>query len=722
MRRSIARSALTEPLTEDQGLTQAEAVARLARHGPNSIVETPPRPWAQLIRDTARDPMIWFLVATGVLYGVLGQVAEAVTLFASIVPLVGMDAYLHRRTQASTESLSSRLATTATVLREGQPLTVPASTVVPGDLVVVASGEPFPADGLVVSARDVQADESTLTGEAYPVRKTPLAIVPPGGDDVAIPWANWGLAGTRVLTGRACIRVVLTGGKTLYGEIVRSAIGGRGKGRTALQVGVGNLVAVLTIAAAVLCVGLAFVRLRQGFGWLDAIVSAATLGVAALPEEFPVVLAVFLGVGVYRLARRQALVRRAVSVENIGRVTCICSDKTGTLTEGRLRLADLLPCGVGADELLRVAALASRPETGDPLDQAIAEAAAARNIRPEGERQATFPFTEDRRRETAVVRDEDGRLVVATKGSPETILALTSLSEPERATWLARVEELATGGRKVLACAYRELDSSWAGGEPDRQLGFVGLCAFEDPVREGVREAVTRCRSAGIRIVMVTGDHPVTARAVANQIGLGAGAPVITSASDLDERIASGSRELSRVDVVARALPSQKLALVEALRRAGHVVAVTGDGVNDVPALQAADVGIAMGGRGTRSAREASAIVLLDDNFRTIVDAVAEGRQLFRNLQAAFQYLFMVHIPLVLTATLIPLAGYPLLYLPVHVVWLEAVIHPTALLVFQELPTKGELIASPRDGFFSRRDWLVVAATGALLTVVIMLA
>jgi Ca2+-transporting ATPase len=728
MQRPVPRAALTDVLGDDRGLDPEEAEARLSAYGPNDIVETPGNPWMTLARDTARDPMIWFLVGTGVLYWFLGQVAEAVTLLVSIAPLVGMDAYLHRRTRASTEGLMSRLAVQANVVRGGVLALVPARELVPGDLVAVSAGEPFPADGIVVRAVQPQVDESALTGEAFPVRKVPLVSAPAGAEnpEIAVSAEHWGFAGTRVLAGRAQVRIVYTGGETLYGEIVRSALG-EGRGRTALQSAVTNLVAVLLVAAAAMCAGLAFVRLRQGHGWLDAVVSAATLAVAALPEEFPVVLTVFLGVGVYRLARRQALVRRAVSVENIGRVSCICSDKTGTITEGRIRLGQLLPAdAISEERLLLLAALASRPDTGDPLDEAVLSAAAGKALATSAGRttRAVFPFTEERRRETVVLEDQAGRTVVVTKGSPETILALTSLTQAERAGWLERVESLAAGGRKVIACAVRELDQAWAGGEPDRDLCFVGLCAFEDPVRPGVSDAISRCRQAGIRVIMVTGDHPLTAGAVAREIGLGDGAPTVVSGEEIAARLVGGCAALAGVDVVARAFPAHKLGLVKALQAGGEIVAVTGDGVNDVPALQAADVGIAMGGRGTRSAREVSAIVLLDDNFRTIVDAVAEGRQLFRNLKLAFQYLFMVHIPLVLTATLIPLAGYPLLYLPIHIVWLEAVIHPTALLVFQELPHQDAERAVPPRGarFFSRRDWIVVATTGALLTVVIMLA
>jgi Ca2+-transporting ATPase len=530
---------------------------------------------------------------------------------------------------------------------------------------------------------------------------------------------HWGFAGTRLLTGRVELRVTHVGGETLYGEIVRSALAGR-HARTPLQSAVSGLVATILAGALMTCVVLAAIRLRQGHGWLDAVLSAVTLAVAALPEEFPVVFTFFLGVGVYRLARRHALVRRAVAVEAIGSVTCICSDKTGTLTEGRLALAHTVPAAGTSDRrLVQVAALAARSGSGDPLDAALLAAAGPGEP---AQRLATFPFTEDRRREAAVLRLGDGSCVAVVKGAPETVLQLCPLDAAAAATWRERIGEFASAGHKVIACAQQRLsESAWLGGEPQRGYELAGVLAFEDPVRAGVREAVQTCQDAGIRVVMVTGDHPATALAVAREIGLGGGRPLVAAADDAGE---TGTTRWERADVIARAVPSQKLEIVRALQARGEVVAVTGDGVNDVPALQAADVGIAMGERGTRSAREVAAIVLLDDNFRTIVQAIAEGRQLFRNLQLSFAYLLMVHIPLVLSAAIVPLAGYPLLYLPIHIVWLELIIHPTALLVFQELPASARLTPESRPvhrRFFGTRALLAIGAVGAAVTVVVVM-
>jgi len=701
-------------LNADRGLTAQEVEQRRRLHGSNDILKDQSSGWGGIARDTARDPMVWFLVATALLFTWLGDYVEASVLALALVPIAGMDAYLHRRTQATTEGLAGRLTTQARVLRDGVARDIPSAELVPGDLIIVNESNSFPADGVLVAGANLQADESALTGEAMPVRKRPFKGAV-GEGETSLDNEYWGAAGTRLLTGEARLRVVFTGGETLYGEIVRFAREGQHE-RTPLQSAISTLVAGLVAIAVLVCVALAATRYYQGFGLLDAFLSAVTLAVAALPEEFPVAFTFFLGVGVYRLARRQALVRRAVVIENIGRVTCICSDKTGTITEGKVTLAHSLPVEGMDVELRRCAAIASRPGSGDPIDVAVLEGTAS----PTETLLATFPFTEDRRRETSVVRDGDSGFLLATKGAPETIFAMSALSPGEKTNWLAKTEELAATGHKVLACAKKSL-SYWSGGEPDRGYQFLGLLAFEDPVRSGVRDAVAKAQRAGIRVIMVTGDHLTTAAAIAREIGLGTGRPRVIEGSQLEGLVSS--RALKEFDVVARAIPIQKLNLVRALKASGEIVAVTGDGVNDVPALQGADIGIAMGERGTRTAREVASIVLLDDNFTTIVRAISEGRQLFRNLKLSFAYLLMMHMPLVATAALVPFAGFPLLYLPMHVVWLELIIHPTALLVFQELPHSEELEPAQRSQklrFFDWREWTLIGSIGTLVIAMIV--
>lgn len=691
-----------------ENIGNAEAEVLRTRYGTNLIAEHPPGSIAGLVRDTAADPMIWFLLGTSGLFGFLGQHADMAILLMAILPLVGMDFYLHRRTQASIEGLRSVLASTANVVRDGSVCGVAAEAVVPGDLVKVIAGESIPADGIIIAGDELQTEESSLTGEAYPISKSVHDGRTPPGE------ASWAFAGTRLLTGSADLRVIFTGTDTIFGEIVRSAVGGP-PGRTPLQNAVGRLVRILLIASTVLCFLLAAVRLWQGFGPLDAFLSAATLAIAAIPEEFPVVLTFFLGVGVYRLARAKTLVRRSVAVENIGRVSVICSDKTGTITEGRLTYQGALPAdGLTSDQLLELAAFASRKDSGDPLDIAIFEQAPS--IAEDWSRTILFPFTEGRRRETACWRDRQGKRLVVTKGAPETILALCDISADMREDWNKATLQFSDQGQKVIACASKEQGDDPVD-EPTNGFQFAGLIGISDPVRNGVREAVTEAIDAGIQVVMVTGDHPQTARAIANEVGIPADSLTILGDDLARELSRMGEDELKRLSVVARASPAQKVLLVEAFQGYGGIVAVTGDGVNDTPALRSADIGIAMGARGTRSAREVSAIVLMDDNFRTIISAISEGRQLFRNLRTSFAFLLMIHLPLVATAALIPFLGYPLLYLPAHIVWLELLIHPAAILAFQEgaVALSAEETARRDVSFFSAREWAVITGTGALI-------
>lgn len=700
-----------------QGLKSSQAQNQLARYGGNDIVGSVSSPWRELLRDTLRDPMVWFLVITALLFVVVGDYVEAAVLGIALLPILGMDVFLHRRTQVSTQALAQRLSSVIKVLRDGRAQQVQSTDLVPGDIVLLEANDFVPADALFISGQSLQVDESALTGEAMPVKKSAITLLPVELEHRFVDAQNWAFAGTRLLTGTAKVLVAYTGESTQYGEIVRLAQSSSHE-RTPLQRAMMSLTKKLLIVALVFCLVLAVTRLIQGHGWVDAIISAVTLAIAALPEEFPVVFAFFLGVGVYRLAQRQALVRRAVVVENIGRVTCICSDKTGTLTEGTLVLAHQVCADhVSETSLLQAAAIASRHESHDPLDKVLLAATEIPRVRVI----ATFPFSEDRRRETAVVQLEDQSVVACVKGAPETVLRMCHLQQDQHQRWIDAALEFAKTGHKVIGFAQRNADpNEWQGEELVKGYTFLGLIAFEDPIRVGVKEAVQTARAAGIRVIMVTGDHAATAAAIAREIGFGeSGELKVLEGEDFDEN------DLSDIDVLARATPTQKLRLVRALRQQGEIVAVTGDGVNDTPALKGADIGIAMGERGTQAASEVASIVLLDDNFRTIVRAIAEGRQMFANLQLSFAYLLMVHLPLVVTAAWIPLTGYPLLYLPIHIVWLELIIHPTALLGFQERACGGSLTRMSRgqgvERFFDGRQWFVIALVGLAVSALMIM-
>lgn len=673
------------------GLTQSEVLSQRNKFGDNVIVEVSSNRWLEIFKETFRDPMIWFLVGIGIVFFSIGQKTEGITLFVAILPLILMDAFLHWRTQASTLGLKSNLTSKVFVIRDGHDIEIDSKELVPGDILKLSTGIFIPADGVIEDAHEMQIDESVLTGEAFPIQKLKYQLDPfnlSEKQEVAINPNSIAFAGTRVLTGNGLLRIVFTGANTAYGEIVQS-VSKMPHERTPLQVSIGNLVQSLIYVSAGFCLLLAGLRIYQGHGWLDAVLSAATLAVAAIPEEFPVVFTFFLGVGIYRLAQKKALVRRAVSVENIGRITQICTDKTGTITTGELELTHIdCATSVKENEVLIVSALSSNPEGTDPVDIAILKKTLAQKISlPQTSKR--FPFTEDRKRESVLAKI-DGQFVMMTKGAPETIFNLTQLPPEQKELWLKKTIQWAKSGHKVLACAKKNVTANdlSAGKELDSDFEFMGLLAFEDPPRPEVSAAVEYAYKNQIKVLMLTGDHPETAAAIGREVGLGKGNLIVVSA-ELEPKkfekgyFASNPEFLKSIDIVARCTPIQKLQIVLALRQAGEIVAVTGDGVNDVPALKAADIGIAMGLRGSRSAKEVSSIILGDDNFKTIVSAIMEGRQLFSNLRTSFEYLLLFHIPFVLTAAMVPLLGYELIYLPVHIVWLELIIHPTAILAFQ---------------------------------------
>lgn len=712
MKRIISIEALKDLDIAEGGLSELQVRNQRARYGVNEIVEVPGNPWLELFRETLKDPMVWFLAGISLVFYLRGDHHEALILALASLPLIFMDAVLHRRTQVSARSLRNQLASTARVLRDGSEIEINSREVVPGDQVLVRVGDFFPADGVLESAVDLQVDESTLTGEALPLKKRQASAALWGfhqAGEILVDSECLGFAGTRVLTGQGVMRVLWTGQRTTYGEIVKS-VTDIPQEKTPLQKSVIKLVQNLIVAAVLFCALLAAVRIYQGHGWMDALVSAATLAVAALPEEFPIVLTFYLGVGVYRLARQKALVRRAVSVENIGRVTYICTDKTGTVTLGQLRLTHIdARAGKTSQEVLLAASVASDPSGVDPVDQALEEGRKYFLI-DVPKRLRVFPFTEERKRESAFSMNSDGVPLCYMKGAPEVVMERCQMSEDEQKVWKDKTEKWASEGHKVLASAQRVLTEPeyLARTEPAASYEFCGLLAFEDPARPEVASALSYCQRNGIRVLMITGDHPATAVAIARDVGLGDGTARVLSAEAEPEKfenswLTTHPEFLYGVDIVARCSPLQKLRIVQALHAQGELVAVTGDGVNDVPALRAADISIAMGARGTRSAREVSAIILADDNFSTIVKAIREGRQLFINLQTSFEYLVLIHIPLVVTAAVIPLLGYPILYLPLHIVWLELIIHPTALFAFQldsheedPRPRRGDLFRSLR--------------------------
>jgi Ca2+-transporting ATPase len=698
---------LREPSTAPSsrpGLSAAEAAARLTRDGPNVVV---PEATSSRIRrwvGPLADPMVVLLMIAAPIYLLIGEITDAVVAVVALGPIAAVGWVLESRAERTLEQLRRLTALTATVTRDGVEQVVPADEVVVGDLIRVHEGDVVPADALIVESSQVMVDESSLTGESLPVEKQI------GSSDSEL-WA-----GTTVLTGSARAEVTATGSATRYGDIGRLVARARAP-RTPLQVGLFRLVRALSVVAAVFCVAVVISVLAHGDGWGEALIAGVSLAIAAIPEEFSMVYTLYLAVGAWRLAQHRALVRRLPSVETLGSTTVICTDKTGTLTEGRLAVTAIwtpddgwidrpgVDLQVAARELLVAAVRACEPQPFDPLDVAIVDFARRQGIDVDTVHAETlvadWPFDPHDRVLTHAWQGADHTVRhVAAKGAIEGVLARSATDAVLCANAEAANGVVTAEGMRVVGVAAGDAPAT-ATSRPDDEgaLRFLGLIAFSDPLRDGVHEALAACRTAGIRVVMITGDHPATAHAVASGLGLPHerdGIDLIATGDDLDR---AGTAELDELvgatNAFARTRPDQKHLLVEALRRRGEVVAMTGDGINDAPALREADIGVAMGARGTAVARESAAIVLLDDNFSTIVAAVRDGRRIFDNLTRAFAYLIAFHPPLLISALVIPLLGKPLLLLPIYLVVLELLLHPIVSLVFQADPPDDDAMRRP---------------------------
>lgn len=683
------------------GLTTEEVKRRLAVYGPNQLVPEKRQHW--LVTWAVRlgaDPMVVLLGIAATTYFLLQEYVDAVITLLAIIPVFLVGLVLQARAERTLQQLKRLTTPSAAVWRDGNRRTVPADQIVPGDLVQIQEGAIIPADGELVAGSQVIVDEATLTGESQPVEK----------DAAEGPAARQVFAGTTVLAGRGIVRVTVTGPRTRYGAI-STLVATIKQPPTPFQRLIHRLTRQLGVIAVVICAAVTGLELVRTGDWGAAIVAGVSLAMAALPEEFPVVYTLYLTLGAWRLARHRALVRNLPSVETLGATSVICSDKTGTLTLGRLAVAavsadsTIVRAGEQLPEttraLLEGAVLASEPGPFDPLEQAILRFALAQGVAVASLHAGTlvrdYPFDRVQNYMSHVWQHDD-TLGIYAKGALEGILNVTRAPEKVR-EWAVTVnEELASQGIRVIAVAGGRLATTRGNREEDEMaLHFLGLIGVSDPLRTGVAEALEECRSAGIRVIMITGDHPLTAHAVAEALNLPHEAdPAIVTGADLD---AADDEELAKlvrhVNIFARTRPDQKYSLVRALRATGEVVAMTGDGVNDAPALREADIGIAMGERGTEVARAAATLVLLDDNFATIVAAIRDGRRIFENLQRVFSYLIAFHIPILLAAIVIPLTSSPLFLLPVHLVLLEIFLHPVVALVFENEPASPDVMRRP---------------------------
>jgi Ca2+-transporting ATPase len=709
------------------GLSTREAEKLRRLHGTNDIVpEVPRSAWRRILRSAA-DPMVLLLASVAAVELVIGEKRDSFVLLAAILPIAGMDIFLEWKSESALDALRKLTVRRARVRRDGELREVAATELVPGDWILLQEGDLVPADARLVDSTDIQIDESALTGESEAISKEP-------GNGASAQL----LAGTTVLAGRGFAVVEVTGPATEYGKIARLVSSVEEKS-TPLQVLVHRLLRRLLPIAILFCVAVVAAQRLRGIPWPRSILGGLVLAMAAVPEEFPMVFALFLSLGAFRLTRRRALVRELTAVETLGAATVVCVDKTGTLTEGRLEAGFLLapegawqpgdgPPPPWAREMLETLVLASEPDPFDPMDQALARLAEAGGIAPAGvharhELLREHPFEPREKYHTHTWGAPSGAFA-ASKGAPETILART-LSDGGKlemeAAWRRRVEG---NSHRWIGVARGGVDSSTR--VPDRasdesSLKLLGFVAFRDPPREAAAAAVAACRSAGIRVVMITGDHPQTALAVARDVGIAAGENEVLTGREAEslapDDFAAACR---RVRVFARATPELKLRIVQALTASGETVAMTGDGINDAPALKAAAIGVAMGRRGTEVAREASRLVLLDDDFSTFVEAIKEGRKVFDDIRQAFLYLLAVHVPIILLALLPALLGWPLLLLPTEIIWIELLIHPTSSLVFPFDPAPADLMTRPprppTAGLFRPGEARHAVVTGLAMT------
>ena len=724
---------------ERQGLSEAVANARLADEGPNELPQSNRRSAFRIVLDVLREPMLALLVGGGVVYLTLGDVKEAVILLVFACLSVLITVVQESRTERVVAALRDLISPRALVVRDGERKQIAGREVVRGDLIILAEGDRVSADARLLSAQDLLADESLLTGESIPVRKTGTPDTPdvsprPGGDDLPFIYS-----GSLIVRGSGAAEVTATGPRSEIGKIGQS-LGALEPTVPHLQAQMRHLVGIFALVGGMVSVLVVVLYGTLRGGWLDAILAGIAVGMSMLPAEFPVVLTVFMAMGAWRISRVRVLTRHATAIETLGSATILCTDKTGTLTENRmtiveLRLADGSVRSIAAasdaapaafQDLILTGMLASAPVPFDPMEKAFHALAKSEGLTSPkkpvsvGSLVKAYGLRPDCLAMSNVWEGlpDDQTFNIAAKGAPEAIAKLCHLDAVAHAALTRSVNDMAAGGLRVLGVAR----ASFTGNElPETQQGFefkfVGLVALSDPLRASVPAAIRECRTAGIRVMMITGDYPATALAVARAAGLDDGDTIAGEelAGLSDTELAARVRTAT---IFARILPEQKLRIVVALKANGEVVAMTGDGVNDAPSLKAANIGVAMGGRGTDVAREAASIVLLDDDFGSIVTTVRLGRRIYGNLRKAMSFIFAVHVPIAGLALLPLLFGLPILLGPMHIAFLQLVIDPVCSLVFEAESEEDNVMRrrprNPAEPLFSRAMIVWSLLQGAL--------
>lgn len=697
-----------------QGLSDAEVQTKLKTDGYNELPRASKRTPLRIVMEVLREPMLLLLLGGGLVYMLLGELQDAIILLAFAMMSVVITVVQESRTERVLDALRDLTSPRALVIRNGERKRILGRDVVQGDVIVLAEGDRIPADAILFEANDLQSDESLLTGESVPVRKIattgamPAVAQRPGGDDLPAVYS-----GSLVVRGSGLAEVIATGIRSEIGKIGHS-LSTLESEPPRLQAQTRQLVRIFLMIGTPSVILVVFLYGMYRGGWLDALLAGIAVGMSMLPEELPIVLTVFMAMGAWRISQARVLTRRAAAIETLGSATVLCTDKTGTLTENRMTIAQLWSKDLKAPwkkdaktaklpkELFALAEaglLASAPIPFDPMDKAFHELSREQSTPAgqAGEMVHAYGLRPDLLAVTQVWKSKTNtaKHVVATKGAPEAIAGLCHLTAKDKVAIMRTVNAMASEGLRVLGVA----SATFAGGKYPAsprsfKFKFLGLVGLADPLRKSVPEAVRQCNSAGIKVVMITGDFPATAQSIARQAGIPSDEVISgDQISKLSEKELATSVRVATV--FARIMPEQKLRIVNALKANGEIVAMTGDGVNDAPSLKAANIGIAMGGRGTDVAREASAIVLLDDDFGSIVTAIKLGRRIYDNLRKAVGFIFAVHVPIAGLALLPLMFGLPILFGPMHIAFLEMVIDPVCSLVFEAETAEDDVMSRP---------------------------
>jgi Ca2+-transporting ATPase len=704
---------------KQNGLTDAEILRSRADSGYNELPSSKEKSSLTIIVQVFKEPMFILLLSCGILYFILGDSGEAMMLLASVAIVIGITYYQERKTARALEALRALSSPRALVIRNATKQRIAARDVVPGDLLILQEGDRICADAIVLECLNLKIDESLLTGEAMAVNKIAgradqKFIFPSEGDSPFV------YSGTLVIQGHGVAIVVATGSQSQFGKIGQS-LSTLPEESSPLQKESKRIIKTFSILgfSVSLLVILLYGLMRHD--WLHAVLEGLSLAMAMLPEEFAVVLTLFMALGAWRMSKKNVLTRKPAAIETLGAVTVLCADKTGTLTHNKMTVRKLIVndlvfhCDSNDRQslppkyhkLMEGAILASQHHPFDPMEQAFLtlgqqQLIHADQLHADRVLEKEYPLSPALAAMTHVFKtNNDSTARVACKGSPEAIAELCHFTNEQKEKLIQQTATLAAQGLRVLAVASADFptNSTLPEKQNDFSFSYQGLIGLEDPLRDSISDDLQLCYSAGIRVIMITGDYPATAQNIAQQMGLKNFTKVITGSTLSTMSDDELRNEIKNCNVFARVIPQQKLRLVNALKDNGEIVAMTGDGVNDAPALKAAHVGIAMGQRGTDVAREASAMVLLDDNFSSIIAAIRMGRSIYTNLQKAMAYIFSVHIPIA-GLTLLPVlfSNLPIILFPLHIAFLELIIDPVCSLIFEgEGEEKNTMTVPPRD-------------------------